>query len=286
MRNATELKMLKKTPTAFVLEQVVVTLPVLVPLWVAGLVHFFRAPEGRPFQVLAWIWLSVFFLLMATGAVRANYLGPAYAPLLAAGGVAFERLARRARWRWVPATAAVAAVIGGLVVAPFALPLLPPARFVAYQGAIGLSAPVDQRDELGVMPLHYALRFGWDELLDALDAAHATLTPAEREKAVVFGSWFGDTGAVNALGPARGLPPAISGHNNYWLWGPGDATGEVLLVVAESDEELAARFASVERVAEIDCRYCMPGVARLAIFVCRGLRRPIAEAWPDVKNYI
>ena len=32
---------------------------------------------------------------------------------------------------------------------------------------------------------------------------------------------YGDAGALDLLGRGRGLPRAISGHNNYWLWAPG-----------------------------------------------------------------
>jgi hypothetical protein len=135
------------------------------------------------------------------------------------------------------------------------------------------------------MPLHFALRFGWPELLGAVERAQATLSPVERERAVVLGSWFGDTGAVNLLGRTRGLPRAISGHNSYWLWGPEGASGEVLLAIAESDVRLRGWYAEVERVAEIGCELCMPEVARLGVYVCRRPLRPIARWWPETRLY-
>ncbi|MHC4342997.1 MAG: glycosyltransferase, partial [Planctomycetota bacterium] len=75
------------------------------------------------------------------------------------------------------------------------------------------------------------------------------------------------------------------GHNNYWLWGPGEASGEVVLVIAEQPEEISQLFRSVERAAEVDCRYCMPEVDRLGVYVARGIERPIAEVWPELKDY-
>ena len=98
-------------------------------------------------------------------------------------------------------------------------------------------------------------------------------------------AWFGDTAAVNFLGRARGLPRAISGHNNNWLWGPGGASGEVLLALAGSDERLHEWYQDVRRVAEIDCEFCMPDVARMGVYVCRRPRRPIAQWWPEAKIY-
>jgi 4-amino-4-deoxy-L-arabinose transferase-like glycosyltransferase len=287
MRNATSLKMVSKPPLVFLGEQLLTMNPLLAPLWLAGLGWYFVSEEGRRFQWLAWIWLTVCLILLASGSSRSSYLGPAYALLLPAGGVAFERAARARAWRWLPPAAAALSLLGAALFAPLALDLLPPARFVAYQRALGIEAPRDQVDELGPLPLHLALRFGWPELAAAVAQAHQTLTPAERASngLVVLTPWFGVTGAINFLGRERGLPRAISGHNNYWLWGPGDATADVMLAVAASDEQLRRLFARVERVAEVDCDWCMPDLARMGVYVCRAPRAAIADWWPEVKNY-
>jgi hypothetical protein len=286
MQNAREQKMVAKSPLAFLTDQLLVMNPVLAPFWAAGLVYYFASQEGRRQQLLGWIWVGAFAVLVASGAVRANYLAPAYTPLLAAGGVVFEQLARRRDWRWLPAAAAGLFLVGAAAIAPMAVSLLPPARFVAYQRAIGIAPPVDQTGDLGPMPLHFALRFGWAELRTGVARAVASLSPEEREHAVVLGSWFGDTGMINLYRARDGLPPAIGGHNNYWLWGPGDATGEVLVAIAESDDELREWYADVRQVADVDCSYCLPDVARLRVYVCRQPRRPIADWWPEVKRYI
>jgi len=285
MRNATELKMVSKSPLGFAAEQLLMMNPLAVPFWLAGLVYYFASPAGSRHRVLGWIWITVFLLLAASGSARANYLGPAYTVLLPAGGVAFERLARGRRWRWLPATAAVLLAVGGAATAPMAIPLLPPARYVAYERALGISAPVEQQGEIGPLPMHFALRFGWEELMEAVEEAHATLSEEERTGTAVFGSWFGDTGAVNFFGREAGLPPAISGHNNYWLWGPREFSGDVLIVIARSDARLVELFEHVEPVASVGCQYCMPDTSRLSVYVCRGLRQSLPEVWPRLKHY-
>jgi hypothetical protein len=285
MRNAAEQKMVSKSPLGFAGEQLLMMNPLAVPLWLAGLVYYLASPAGRHHRLLGWIWITVFLLLAASGSARANYLGPAYTVLLPAGGVAFERLARVRGLRWLPATAAVVLALGGAATAPMAIPLLPPARYVAYERAIGLSPPVEEQGDVGLLPLHLALRFGWEELLEAVEAAQATLSGEERKRAAVFGSWFGDTGAVNFFGPDAGLPPAIGGHNNHWLWGPRGLSGDPMIAIARSDLRLVDLFERVDRVAGVGCQYCMPQTSRLSVYVCRGLRQPLREVWPRLKHY-
>lgn len=288
MQNAREQKLVAKSPLAFAGEQILVMSPLLAPLWLAGLVFYFASASGRRHRALAWIWIGTFVLLAATGSVRSAYLGPAYTVLLPAGAVAFERLARRRYGRWLPAGAAIAFAVSGAAMMPLAVALLPPADLVRYADALGIRPPAEQTGDAGELPLHMGLRFGWAELRAALREALATLTPEEREHAVVLGSWFGDTGMINHH-RRRGepFPPAISGHNSYALWGPGDATGQVVIALVDGDaERLHHRFRDVRAVAEVDCRFCVPELDRMVIYVCRDPRLPIAEWWPEERRYI
>jgi hypothetical protein len=285
MANAAEVKMVPKSPLRFASEQLLMMNPLAVPLWLSGLVYYFATSEGSRHRLLGWIWITTFLLLAAGGSARANYLGPAYTVLLPAGAVAFEQIARRRSWRWLPATAAVLLIVGGIATAPMAIPLLPPARYVQYERALGISPPVEEQGRAGPLPLHLALRLGWSELLAAVEAAHATLSEEERAGAVVFGSWFGDTGAVNFFGGEAGLPMAISGHNHHWLWGPRGFTGDVMIVVARPDATVLEQFGRVERVAGIACRYCLPDRNRLSVYVAREPRQPLPELWPRLKHY-
>jgi hypothetical protein len=87
------------------------------------------------------------------------------------------------------------------------------------------------------------------------------------------------------LGADRGLPRSIGTHNQYWLWGPGTASGELMIVVHDSEQQLGRWFEKCERRAEIDCRYCMEMMDAKAVFLCRHPRRPLIEIWPEMKLY-
>lgn len=299
LRNAAAEKLVRKTPLEFLGEQLLVMHPVMVPLWVAGLYYYFASEAGRRHRLLGWIWITAFGILAASGAARSSYLAPAYTVLIPAGAVAFERLARRPACRWVPATAAALFAVTGLGGAPFATPLLPPASYVAFERWLGLAAPRDEKASLGRLPLHFAERFGWREVRGAVRDAAASLTPAERERAAVFSDSFQVAATIEFYRDREGLPPVVSGHNNYWLWGPGAVSGEVLLAVvpkagASSESpyfpnrigDLRRWYARVEPVAEVDCTWCLRDVTGLVVYVCREPRVPIDAWWPEVKRYI
>ena len=50
--------------------------------------------------------------------------------------------------------------------------------------------------------------------MDTFAGAWRYLPPEERSRAAIFASDYGVAGALDLFGPERGLPKAISGHNN------------------------------------------------------------------------
>jgi len=59
--------------------------------------------------------------------------------------------------------------------------------------------------------------------------AYHALDPADRTGCAILCGTMVRPAAVNFFGPRFGLPRAISGHNNYFLWGTGEGTGEVMM---------------------------------------------------------
>jgi hypothetical protein len=80
------------------------------------------------------------------------------------------------------------------------------------------------------------------------------------------------------------LPNAISGHQTYFLWGPRDYTGESVIVMQGRQADLERNFATVDKVAHVAHPYSMP-YEHFDIFYCRGLKWPLKDDWPKVKNW-
>ena len=78
----------------------------------------------------------------------------------------------------------------------------------------------------------------------------------------------------------------ISGDDNFYLWGPGQCSGAVVLAVGWSRHALAAVWADVERGATVTCRYCMSTEDNLPVYICRRPKLSLQEAWPRFKVYI
>ena len=285
VRNATGEKMVDVQPLEFLGSQVTMMNPATLPLWLAGLAWLLFGRKGRPFRLLGVVYLAVFALLVLSGTSRAGYLAPAYTWLLAAGGVAAEMGFERARVPWARWAAGVVLAAAGVVLAPFALPVLPVETYIAYARSMGVEPSTEERKELSDLPQHYADMHGWEEIVRTVAEVFDGLSPEEQAKAAIFTYNYGDAGAIDRLGRPLGLPRAISGHNSYWLWGPRDRTGEVLIVLGNTRENLLRRFEQVELGATVECFHCMPYENHRPVWICRDIDRPLNEVWADLKHF-
>jgi len=268
------------TPAQFVLGQLQIMQPLAFPLWFAGLCFLLAHPRAAEVRFLGWAFVIQFAAFMMMQA-KTYYLAPAYPMLFAAGGVLVEALSRRRAWvTW--ATLALLA-IGGLITAPYALPILPVAALPTYLRLLGMKEVRPETRAMGDVPQQFADMLGWDELVAEVARVYQSLPPGERERAVLWGRDYGAAGAVDFFGAQYGLPKAISGFQNYYLWGPGDRSGDVMIAIGFEAQDLEPWFEHVERVGEVRCRYCMPDRQLEPIYVCRGLKLPLAQFWPLVK---
>ncbi len=286
MRNATAQKMAPVTLPAFAVSQVLVMGPGSAPLWLTGLAFCFLLPAGRRGRIFGVIYITTFALLALAGRSRATYLAPAYVPLFALGGLAVERLARRPRLAWFPVAAGAWVAALALPLVPYALPVLPVERFIAYSRSIEIAPGTEEHQSLGDLPQHYADMFGWEELALEVARVYRSLPSQERARCGIFAQNYGEAGAIDFFGRGLGLPPAMCGHNSYWLWGPGRADGSVIIIVGGDLEDHQSDFERVEQAGVVHCRYCMPYERDLRVYVGHGLKTPLAQIWPRVRFYI
>ena len=286
MRNAALLKNAYMPPWEFLLQLVIEFNPLLAPVAVMGLLYPFRRAEARALRPLAIAFLAV-LLVFTFGNGKTYYMAPAFLLVWPLGVIWIERLTEGTKL-WRPALG-YALFSAGLAMAPIALTFLPPADYVAYAAAVGIGPKPGEKSHSGLLPQHVADRLGWRARAELVKAAYESLSPEDKAKCVIWGSNYGEAGAMEYYAEELGLPSAITGHNNYWLWGPGDATGEVVILIDDPDSSAIDAFESVEdfgTVQDKSAAYQMDGWQANHVYIARGLKKPIAEVWQEVRFFI
>ncbi len=275
-------------PVDFFANQILLLNPLALPLAVAGLVFYFR-PIGKPYRALGWTFV-VLYVVLSGLRFKPYFLPPAYPMLFAPGALMFERFFARHQGQWLawlkPIYVGVLVLVG-LLLTPVAMPVLPPATFVRDYGFLtGVGNGGAGQSTAGAFPQYLGDRFGWDTLTQNVAHVYAQLPPDQQRQACILAVNYGEASALNLLGPAYGLPPTISGHNNYYLWGPGRCSGAVLITVGYTPADMAQAYTNVVPAAVNTCAYCMGDENQLPILVCTHLTSgSLSGAWRLVKHY-
>ncbi|UCG52041.1 MAG: glycosyltransferase family 39 protein [Candidatus Latescibacterota bacterium] len=259
--------------------------PTNLGIWVLGLLFLLIARSMRRYQIFGWFFLItlIYFVVQKS---KPYYLFSVYPVLFAAGAVLIERVASLRRLGWIRPLAVLNVVIGLVIALPMAVPLLSVESYVAYTQRLGMAPSTSENHELAELPQFFADRFGWEEMVAEVAAVYESLSDSDKARCGIVGRNYGETGAINYYGRRYGLPRAASQHNNYFLWGPGEMSGDVLIVVNYARSDLEMVFESVTLVTTLDLEYAMPYEANAPIYVCRGLRIPFDEAWRMGKSFI
>jgi 4-amino-4-deoxy-L-arabinose transferase-like glycosyltransferase len=271
-------------PLEFLLGQIPGMNPLTLPLSFAGLIFYLRIQGGKPYRALGWTFVVLLFVLALLGA-KPYFLAPAYPMLFAGGAVLVEHLGGRARGL-IKAVYVVLLLVSGLLLAPLAMPILPPATFSATYGFLsGTGNAAAGQDAQGIFPQPLGDRFGWENMARTVADTYDGLPTEERARTCIFTSNYGEASALNFLGGRYRLPPAISGHNSYYLWGPGSCTAEIIVTVGIPRGKIQQVYAGIERAATITCRYCVPEENDVPVYVATKPIVSIQKLWPQTKHY-
>jgi len=274
------------SPGMYLVQQVLMLNPVSFPFWFGGLLFYFFSRDAKNYRNFGWTFVITILVFMITHG-KDYYSAPAYVMLFAAGGVATESLiSARPKLRTVLRPACfIWLALGVVPLLPLVLPVLPIETFLRYQSHLPFEVPKTERSFIGeTLPQYYADEIPWPGLVAATARVYHSLTPEEQQRAAIFGSNYGQAAAIDFFGPQYGLPKAISGHQNYFLWGPRQYTGDIVILLGAKESEQREQFESVTVAATLDNPYAYRYENR-PILLCRGLKWNLQSGWSKVKNW-
>ncbi len=126
---------------------------------------------------------------------------------------------------------------------------------------------------------------GWQLLTADVAAQDAALRQAGQPPTSIFTGAYAEAGALDLYGGRDRLPPVVSGHNTFWLWGSGNASDTTVLYV-DAAGQLKPYFASCRQLAVYNPPdHVTNDWNNLAIGVCTNPAGTWKTLWPHLKHY-
>jgi hypothetical protein len=278
------------SPGAFLWQQILTMTPATMPFWLAGLCFYFLE-EGKKFRAFSWAFIfTIGFFLMMHG--KNYYSAPVYPLVLAAGAIATEDFLLKKRLNTSPRMQMTLRIglfawlfIGIALLLPAVLPVLPIDTYIRYQAHLPFGVPKSEHNQdQAMLPQHYADEFGWEDMVARVATVYHSLSPDEQSRTAIFASNYGEAGAVDFFGGRYRLPKAICTHQTYFLWGPRNYTGDIVIRIGTKPEDARDYYENVGVAATLDNAYAMP-YERNPILLCRHRKKNLQTDWPDIKSW-
>jgi len=249
----------------YLIEFVLVT-GLLLPLWLAGVISFFRSPLIRPIGIASAVPLVLFLF-----AGKFYYAASTIPVAMAQGLMALSHIERR-RLRSALSIAVVAgSVLGFVALAQLTLPITPASRL----HATGL----DKSSEV------FADSVGWDDVAGQVTTIYRALPPAERPQTVIISAYYGVPGALQIYGNPKILPDVISPQLSDWYWLPPHLTATSALMVDYTPADVAWMCVSAELIGHLTVPFQVAGLEQGAPVTFCHLKAPIPKIWGQLRNF-
>jgi hypothetical protein len=252
---------------AFVADFVLYTGPLILPLWIAGLVFLFRRQRLRPMGVLTAVAI---LLLLPEG--KAYYPAPTIPLVLAAGCMAVGGIVSLTRRRRVTALVIGGGFIQLAVLLPVILPVVPTSSLHSFN--------------LDKLRQDFADTVGWPEVAAQVAAVYNALPQSQRATASILTNNYGEAGAIDIYGEREHLPQAISAQLTFWYWKPANLDATTLVTVGFNPGDIMFFCGSVTRAGTVHMPDSVANQeAGTPILVCTHMRESINAAWPSLRSF-
>lgn len=276
-------------PLSFLINQLFVMNPLLAPVWIAGIVAPFVIAALKPVRFLAIAFVACLLLTLLTHG-KDYYIAATYPTVFVIGAVAWGHWLKTPTLRaafagWLTLAAGLSAAI-----APMAMPVLPIPALRAYMQHVPLKPQKQEKSFAGtLLPQLFADQLGWRDFTVQVGAAWRQIPAAERAHTAIKVDNYGEAAALDIYGGADGLPPALSGHNQYYFWGKTyleHARPPVNLLVVQRHPERLRPYCQQTIIYRTTLSPdAMASENGKIIAFCQGLKVKLADEWPNIKHF-
>ncbi len=271
-----------ETPLSFLTGQILINNPLNILVWIPGIIYFIYLDKARKALGLFIIFLTVISILLINVHSKPEYLAPIFGVLFVGGALAIEKWSAGRKWI---AFTIIAFQLSGLVLVPLAIPILPVKSYVNFSEQLGIAPSTPEGHQLAELPQFYADMFGWENQAQSIAKVYHGLSEQDQKQCALYGDNYGRAGAVDYFADKYDLPHSIGRHNNYWIWGPGNYDGKLLILLSNDIGDKKEYFAEVQEMGTVYSKYAIPYENNLKIYLCRDLQIPVDEMWLKVKSY-
>ncbi|MDQ6814223.1 MAG: glycosyltransferase family 39 protein [Bacteroidota bacterium] len=244
MKELRETQLQYNNPIDFLKDQILMHLPYFF-VWIGGLVWLLFFKVGKPYRILASIYLTVIILFMVTNGKNYYSLG-AYPMLFAAGGVWLEQISTAKKYPLRYVYVAVIILLF-LPLIPVLLPVWKPQKLANYYKKTGFDkAGACRWEDLQDHPLpqDFADMLSWKEMGQKVSRVYASLNDSVKNSTLVYCRNYALAGAVNYYG--TGLPQVNSDNASFLFWMPDKYDVKDLLFVGrripDKDDKVFQQF--------------------------------------------
>jgi 4-amino-4-deoxy-L-arabinose transferase-like glycosyltransferase len=282
IKNASGEKYASRTALDFIKDILLLLNPITIPLWVTGLIALWFYKPMKKYSIIGYLFIIPFLILLFNRTSKGEYLAPAFVIVFAAGAIFFDQ---KINPRWITKIYFALLIISFVILLPLATPILPVEKYIDYAALLNLKPSSNENKELADLPQFYADMFGWKEKARDVASVYQTLDEDDKKKCAIFSTNYGRCGAIDFFGEQYGLPKSIGNHNSYWIWGPRQYTGEVVIILGGKLSDHQDDFETCQLAATSNCAHCMPYENHVNIFICHGLKKPMGSIWAEEKHY-
>lgn len=291
IRNATLRKYSGMTPIGFILGLIPIFNPAAIVIWIPGIFFFFINKDAQKYKLPAIIFIITFLILIINGHSKSEYLAAAFPIILAGGSVWIQKAVDKKIFKWVKYALPALITIFGIIVIPYALPILPVKSFINFEKVTGFQPKSSESKKLIELPQFYADMFGWEKLAKTMSQVYETIPDSEKNNTIIYVSNYGEAGAIEYYSKKYSLPKVICPHNNYWYWGKSEINNNInnvknIISLGGSKQDYLKVSNQIDSAAVFKCQYCMPYENNQKIFILHNIFGPLKEIWQRNKNFI